>query len=83
MSDREKSPENYASSDGKVIDDDSGRRVWDGTIRTIKLSLMKTGIFQRPATNDEVSAPSDATPDVEDWTAETDESGFDPYNSSK
>ena len=83
MSDRKKSPSSYASSDGKVVDDESGRRIWDGTVRTIKLSLMKTGIFQRPATGDEVSPSADPTLDTVDWNEETDESGFDPYNSSK
>lgn len=89
MSERKKRESAYASSEGRVVDDDSGRRVWDGTIRTIKLSLMKTGIFQFPdqlknaeAQNPD-SPPGSDVPDPDDWSAESDESGFDPYNSSE
>ena len=78
-----------AQKEGHVVEDERGRQVWQGTIETIKLSLMKTGIFYqseaqqrlmklREAGTDDASGNPD-----EDLECIDDDGGFDPYNSTK
>ena len=82
-----KSP--VAQKEGHVVEDERGRQIWQGTIRTIKLSLMKTGIFYqseaqqrlmklREAGTDDTSSDLD-----EDLEFIDDGGGFDPYDSTK
>ena len=84
-----KSP--VAPKEGHVVEDDRGHQVWEGTIRTIKLSLMKTGIFfqseaQQRLTKLGKGTGSDTSDDQdEELQIEEDDSGgggFDPYDSS-
>ena len=44
-SDRKNGKSAYAGNLGRVVEDESGRRVWQGTIRHVKLTLMKTGTY--------------------------------------
>lgn len=63
-----------------------GHQVWEGTIRTVKLSLMKTGIFYRSEAQKrllqlrgEDGADSISEDELEIFD---DSGGNDPYNSS-
>ena len=82
-----KSP--YAQGKGRVVKDESGRQVWKGTIRTLKLSMMKTGIFfmseaQRRLMKLREAGTDDASNDLdEDLEFIDDSGGFDPYDSPK
>jgi len=78
-----------AQRKGHVVEDDRGHQIWQGTIETIKLSLMKTGIFfqseaqhrllkLRAAGTDETDIDLD-----EDLELMDDGGGFDPYDSAK
>ena len=78
MSDRRKHLPNRPSEGGKTIDSNSGRGVWDGPVGTIRLSLMKTGVFQFPASGANGSRQSSDEPskkrrkDANDATAKSD-----------
>ncbi len=82
-----KSPD--AQRKDRVVKDERGRQVWKGTIRTIKLSLMKTGIFfmsetQRRLMKLREAGIDDASNDLdEDLEFIDDSGGFDPYDSTK
>jgi len=79
----------YAQRKGHVVEDERGRRIWQGTIRQVKLSLMKTGIFvmsesQRRLNSLRGAERGDAGKDVdEDLEFIDDGAGFDPYDSAK
>ena len=82
-----KSP--YAQRKGRVVEDERDRQIWQGTIRTIKLSLMKTGIFfmsesQRLLMKLREAGTDHASNDLdEDLETIDDSGGFDPYDSTK
>jgi len=72
---------------GRVRQDERGHSVWEGTIRTIKLSIMKTGIFRGAKVQkalqelqDQGKGNSSIDPSDELDLSVT-EVGFDPYNS--
>jgi ABC-type uncharacterized transport system ATPase subunit len=79
----------YAQGKGRVVKDERGRQVWKGTIRAIKLSLMKTGIFLMSETQRRLMklrgiGTDDASNDLdEDLEFIDDSGGFDPYDSTK
>ncbi len=70
------------------VENENNPNIWDGTIRTLKLSLIKTGIFGAEKVQDALQEMEDqGTPDVNaDPSAEPDvsvsDAGFDPYDSS-
>lgn len=73
---------------GHVTEDDQGHQVWEGTIRTIKLSLLKTGLYRRSDAQKRLQALQESG--SEDAQKELEEEleivegggGFDPYDSS-
>lgn len=78
-----------ARKKGRVIEDERGHQVWQGTIETIKLSLIKTGVFIRSEAQRRLKELRRADTNVagddvdeslylveEDW-------GCDPYDSAK
>ena len=74
---------------GRVAEDDRGHQFWEGTIRTVKLSLMKTGIFfqseaQRRLYELREADTDEASKDQEDELKFIDDGGggFDPYDSA-
>ncbi len=77
-----------ANQQGRVVEDDRGHQVWEGTIKTIKLSLMKTGIFFKSEAQQRLQAlhESDSENAREDLEEELEivdgGGGFDPYDSS-
>ena len=77
----------YSSGKGRVVKDDMGRQSWQGTIRTVKLSLMKTGIFFRSEAQQRLTKLREAANDnadsgqSEELDITDDSSGSDPYNS--
>ena len=69
-------------------DNETNRNVWNGTIRTLKLSIMKTGIFGVPKVQEALQEPQDQDrtdaniePSVEPDVSVS-ETGFNPYDSS-
>ena len=83
----EKSP--GVQKEGHVVEDARGRQIWQGTIETIKLSLMKTGIFYKSEAQQRLmklreAGADDANSDLDDDLEFTDDGGgFDPYDSAK
>jgi len=81
-----KSP--YEKGNGRVVEDEMGRQSWQGTIRSVKLSLMKTGIFFRSEAQQRLPDPRESGKDEagndhdEDQDIADEGGGFDPYNSS-
>ncbi len=73
---------------GHVAEDATGHSVWEGTIRTIKLSILKTGIFrgekvQKALQELQDQGRGDASIDPsEELDLSVTEVGFDPYDSS-
>ncbi len=68
-----KSPD--AQRKDPVVEDEHGHQIWQGTIKTIKLSLMKTGIFLMSESQRllmKLREPGTG-----------DGGGFDPYDSTK
>ena len=73
---------------GRIVEDETGRSVWEGTISTIKLSILKTGIFRgskvREALQelqDQGKGDASVNPSEEIDLGVTD-AGFNPYDSS-
>jgi len=72
----------------RVVEDEVGRNVWEGTIRTIKLSILKTGIFRKAQVQEssqelQEQDRGDASIDPsEEHDLSVTEVGFDPYDSS-
>lgn len=66
---------------GRVVQDERGHNLWEGTVRTLKLSLMKTGIFEFSDMSErDVTKPE--RPAQERELSIVDEGGgFNPYNS--
>ncbi len=77
----------------RVTEDELGHQLLPDTIRTIKLSLMNTGIFfmseaQRRLMKLRAAVSDDASNDLDEWSPDDSESdgsgestGVDPYNS--
>ncbi len=89
QSDRKTQKSSDAQRKVRVVEDELGHQLWPDTIRTIKLSLMNSGIFfmseaqrrmmkLREAGSDEASNDRD-----EDLEFIDDGGGFDPYDSTK
>ena len=74
-----------APGKGRVVKSSLGHQVWEGTIRTVKLSLMKTGIFYRSEAQKrllELRGEGSADDITEEELEIFDDSGgSDPYNS--
>lgn len=73
---------------GDNVEDEKNRNVWDGTIRTLKLSIMKTGIFGGAKVQEALRERQDRDrtdasiePSVEPDVSVSD-AGFNPYDSS-
>ena len=78
----------------RLIEDELGHQLWPDKIRTIKLSLMNTGVFfmseaQQRLMKLRAEGSDDASNDLDEWSpddSESDGSGesteADPYNSS-
>lgn len=79
----------YAQRKGHVVEDERGRQIWQGTIKHVKLSLMKTGKFimsetQRRLMNFRGARTDDAGNDLDKELEFIDDgAGFDPYDSTK
>ncbi len=74
----------YEHRQGRVVEDQRGHRLWQGTIKTLKLSLMKTGIFHMSETQHREAGTDDASNHLdEDLESIDDGGGFDPYDSAK
>ena len=77
----------------RVIEDELGHQLWPDKIRTIKLSLMNTGVFfmseaQQRLMKLRTAGSGDASNDLDEWSPHDSESdgsgestGDDPYNS--
>ncbi len=82
-----KSP--HAQKKARVVEDERGHHIWQDTIRTIKLSLMKTGIFyqseaQRRLMELREAGTDDANNDLDDdLEFIDDDEGINPYDSAK
>lgn len=78
-----------AKKKGRVVEDSRGHQIWQGTIRTVKLSLMKTGIFSMSESQRRLmklgESGDDSAGDAPDENLEMidDGGGFDPYDSAK
>lgn len=74
---------------GRVVTNERGHQMWEGTIRTLKISLMKTGLFYRSEDQKKLielraKDPDDAGVDFDDELEISDEGeGFNPYDSGK
>ena len=83
----QKSP--YARRKGRVVEDERGRQIWQDTIKHVKLSLMKTGVFKMSKTQKRLiklreTGIDHASNDFdEDLDFIDDDGGFDPYDSTK
>jgi ribonuclease PH len=82
-----KSPD--AEKKVRIIEDELGHQVFQGTIKTVKLTLMNTGVTfmseeQQRLMKLAEAGIDDARNDVdEDLEISDDSTGFDPYNSIK
>ncbi len=81
----QKSPD--AQRKVRVIEDELGHQLWPDTIRTIKLSLMNSGIFfmseaQRRLMKRHEAGSDDSKDLDEDLEVIDDGGGFDPYDST-
>ena len=72
----------------EFVDNKNNPNIWDGTIKTLKLSLMKTGIFGAEKVQDALqemedqgTADANADPSAEHDVSVSD-AGFNPYDSS-
>ena len=79
----QKSPD--AQRKVRVIKDELGHQLLPDTIRTIKLTLMNTGIFFMSEAQQRLMKPREAGSNDLDEDLEfiDDSGGFDPYNSTK
>ena len=81
-----KSP--YAQRKGRVVEDECGRQIWQDTIKNIKLSLMKTGIFRMSQEQErlmklgETGTDNASNDPDEDLEYIDEDGGFDPYDST-
>lgn len=81
----------HSNRKGQVVEDEQGHQLWHGTIKTIKLSLMKTGIFYQSEAQQRLlklreAGTDDASEDLDqelEFIEEEEDSGFDPYDSAK
>ncbi len=70
------------------VENENNPNIWDGTIKTLKLSLMKTGIFGAAKVQDALQEMEDqGTPDAnvdpsEEPDVRVSDAGFNPYDSS-
>ena len=89
QSDRKTQKSPAAQRKVRVIEDELGHQLWPDTIKTIKLSLMNSGIFfmseaQRRLMKLREAGTDDASNDLdEDLEFIDDSGGFDPYDSPK
>jgi len=74
---------------GQVVEGEHGHQLWEGTIKTIKLSLMKTGIFYQSEAQQRLIKLREAGADddkelIEELEVldEDEDGGFDPYDSA-
>ncbi len=69
----------------RVIEDELGHQLWPDKIRTIKLSLMNTGVFFMSEAQQRLMKLREAGSNDLDEDLEfiDDSGGFDPYNSTK
>ncbi len=83
--DDDSSDEYATDSRGRVATNGLGHQVWEGTIRTVKLSLMKTGLFYKSEAQQRLMELRDRDSDELSLepTVEDTGGGFDPYNSSR
>lgn len=71
-----------------IVENENNPNIWDGTIKTLKLSIMKTGIFGAEKVQDALQEMEDqGKPDANaDLSEEPDvsvsDAGFNPYDSS-
>ena len=71
-----------------IVENENNPNIWDGTIKTLKLSIMKTGIFGAKKVQDALQERQDR--DRTDASIETSvepdvsvsDAGFNPYDSS-
>ena len=71
-----------------IVENENNRNIWDGTIKTLKLSIMKTGIFGGAKVQEALQEQQDR--DRTDARIETSvepdvsvsDAGFNPYDSS-
>ena len=88
-SDRKKDESPYARRKGRVVEDERGRRIWEGTIQHVKLTLMKTGIVRMPKEERQLTKLRETDPDIaceqsaDDLELVESNKGFDPYDSTK
>ena len=89
QSDRKTRKSPYTQKKGRVVEDQLGHQLWQGTIRTIKLSLMKTGIFYKSEAQQRLmklreAGTDDANNDLdEDLELIDDSGGIDGHDSTK
>ena len=88
-SDRKTRKSPYAQRKGRVAEDERGRRTWQDTIKHVKLSLMKTGIFFMSETQRRLmilreTGTNNTSNSLDENLEFIDENpGFDPYDSTK
>lgn len=78
-----------ADREGHVVEDERGHQIWQGTIKTVKLSLMKTGIFKQSEAQRRLLELGES--DAEAANSAVDEEleildggeGFNPYDSGR
>ncbi len=74
---------------GKVVEDGRGHQIWEGTIKTIKLSLMKTGMFKQTEVHRRLQELAESDTEAADAAFDEEQEilggggGFDPYDSTK
>lgn len=69
---------------GQVVTNGLGHQVWEGTVRTVKLSLMKTGLFYKSEKQQRLLELREGEGlSLESDPEKEDGGGFDPYNSSR
>ena len=71
-----------------IVENENNRNIWDGTIKTLKLSIMKTGIFGGAKVQealrerqDQDGTDASIEPSLEADVSASD-AGFNPYDSS-
>ena len=89
QSDRKTRKSRHAQRKVRVDEDELGHQIWQNTITTIKLSLMKTGIFFQSEAQQRLmklrgTRTDDASNELdEDLDFIDDDGEFDPYDSAK
>ena len=85
-SDRKTGKSTNARRQGRVVEDERGRQIWQDTIKHIKLSLMDTGVFCMSKVQERLSRlrESDAIDELDENRDSIDDNdGFDPYDSAE